>query len=104
MSYQNLNVAEFEQMMAEAEDAVLLDVRTEPELAEGFIPGHQMINFMAPDFAEQVSKLDPAKSYFIYCRSGGRSGQACMMMASLGFSKLFNLAGGIQAWNAAHPA
>ncbi|HCQ29697.1 MAG TPA: rhodanese-like domain-containing protein, partial [Flavobacteriales bacterium] len=38
-------------------------------------------------------------SYYVYCRSGGRSASACGAMASIGFPKLYNLAGGIMSWS-----
>ena len=100
MNYQNIDVQEFAQKM-EQPDHVILDVRSPQELSDGSIPGYTQINFFEADFKEQVSKLDPSKSYLIYCRSGNRSGKACGLMASMGFSKLYNLKGGIGAWNAA---
>ncbi len=99
MNFQEINVAEFKEKM-KADDAVILDVRTEAELVEGEIPGHQMINFMSADFAQKITELDKDRTYLIYCRSGNRSGRACEMMAGMGFTKLYNLVGGIHAWNA----
>ena len=99
MSYENISVQEFKQKIAEIPEAVILDVRTEQEYNEGQIPNHTLINFMGSDFAEQVGKLDKDKTYLLYCRSGGRSERACQMMQNMGFSKLYNLLGGIQAWN-----
>ncbi len=100
MSFTNLSVEEFKSKMS-ASDMVILDVRTLPELTEGEIPGHQMINYNSPDFAEKVNKLDKSRSYLVYCRSGRRSADACNIMADLGFSSLYNLEGGINAWNIA---
>jgi rhodanese-related sulfurtransferase len=34
----------------------------------------------------------------IYCRSGNRSGQACMMLETMGFTNVINLTGGMLAW------
>jgi rhodanese-related sulfurtransferase len=48
---------------------------------------------------EKVSELDKTKEFLVYCRSGGRSGMACGLMAKNGFDKLNNLKGGIMAWN-----
>ena len=79
---------------------VILDVRSPQELAEGSIPGHIMINMFDPSFQEEIQKLDKTKTYLIYCRSGNRSGQTCAMMSQMGFGELYNLAGGIGAWNA----
>jgi len=101
MNYQNIDVQKFEELM-KTEDAVVLDVRSPGELAEGSIPCHIMINFFEPGFKDKIAQLNKSKTYLVYCRSGNRSGQACALMASLGFEKLYNLVGGIGAWNAAH--
>lgn len=99
MNYKNINAEEFAELM-EKKSHVVLDVRSPGELAEGSVSGHTMINFFEPDFKEMVAKLDKSKSYLVYCRSGNRSGQACTIMADMGFSDLYNLQGGIVAWNA----
>ena len=53
-------------------------------------------------FMSQVAALDKAKPYFIYCRSGARSGQACALMSNQGF-EVYNLAGGIMGWSGQNP-
>ena len=45
-----------------------------------------------------MSELDVSKSYYIYCRSGNRSNQACAVMQQLGFEKTYNLLGGFNEW------
>jgi phage shock protein E len=52
-------------------------------------------------FAKSVSSLSKAKSYAIYCHSGNRSKAAMTAMRQAGFSHLFDLAGGISAWQSA---
>ena len=101
MSFQNISPAKFKEL-SESADNIVLDVRSEQEYAEGQIPGHRLINFFDADFKEQLeAKLDKSKNYLVYCRSGNRSGKTCHLMESLGFTgKLYNLEGGIQAWNA----
>lgn len=96
--YQNIGAREFQELMKN-KDAMVLDVRTPAEKADGVIPGYQMINMLAPDFESQIRKLDKSKTYLVYCRSGSRSGQACNIMADMGFEHLYNLIGGISAWN-----
>lgn len=98
MNYQNIDAAQFEELMKQ-EDTVVLDVRSPQELADGSISGYTMINFFDSDFASSVQQLDKSKTYLVYCRSGNRSGQACAMMSDMGFKNLYNLKGGIGAWN-----
>lgn len=76
---------------AESKQVVVLDVRTIGEFSEGHVNGALNIDFYAPDFKAQVSKLDKSKTYKVYCRSGNRSGQSVNIMKELGFSKVENL-------------
>lgn len=96
--WQNIGVAEFKQKMQE-DNVVLLDVRTPGETAQGKIQGAQEMDFYGADFRAGLEKLDKSKTYLVYCRSGNRSGQACQMMAQMGFSNLYNLDGGWLAWS-----
>ena len=79
-------------------DLVVLDVRTPEEFSEAHLEGATMVDFYAPDFADQLAALDPEVPYLVYCRSGSRSGQATQMMKELGFSDVANVDGGIVAW------
>jgi len=96
--YENVGAAQFDELMRE-KNSVVLDVRTPEELNDGAVPGHKMINFFDPSFQQKVAKLDKSKTYLVYCRSGNRSGNACKAMGDMGFEKLYNLEGGISAWN-----
>ena len=84
-----------------APGAVLLDVRTPAEFAEGHIDGAINIDFESAGFADAVGALDRDVPYAIYCRSGNRSGQAEAVMAGMGFTSMTDLTGGIGAWTAA---
>ncbi len=97
MSYENIGPEEFEKLMNEGHQVI--DVRPEEELVEGEIEGHTTINFFDPSFKDEVDKLDRDKTYLLHCRSGNRSGKACQIMGQMGFDRLYNLDGGIQAWN-----
>jgi phage shock protein E len=79
---------------------VVLDVRTPEEVAEGAIPGAVNYNFNGPDFKEHLSALDRSKPYFVYCRSGKRSGKTIEMMKTMGFKKLYELPAGFPAYAA----
>ena len=84
----------------EDKDAVILDVRTEDEWEEGIIPGAKMINiYEGQGFIYKIYELDKTKNYYVYCKSCGRSGQACNIMNQLGFENAFNLVGGFSQWN-----
>jgi rhodanese-related sulfurtransferase len=72
------------------EGTIIIDVRTPAEYATGHLDGALNIDVQGADFAAQVSQLDPDQPYFIYCRSGNRSGQAISQMANMGFSTMIN--------------
>ena len=81
-------------------NAVLLDVRTPEEWDQGIIPGAIHIDYYkGQGFIDEVSQLDKSKTYFVYCRSGVRSANACSIMNELGFDKANNLLGGISQWS-----
>lgn len=95
--YQDLSFREFQAKLSSAANGVLLDVRTEQEFNTGRIPNAINIDVMSSTFYDELGTLDKTKTYFVYCRSGGRSMQACLSMADLGFT-VFNLVGGISHW------
>jgi rhodanese-related sulfurtransferase len=78
----------------------LLDVRTAAEVAERRIPGAIHLDVMQPDFSVNVLDLDTTKNYYVYCRAGGRSAQACIILEESGFTgRLVNLLGGITQYD-----
>lgn len=93
----NLTGTTFKEQFENTPNAILLDVRTAGEYMSGTIQKALNIDIMQPDFLNEVNKLDKAATYFVFCRSGNRSGQACLIMEQLGFNA-FNLSGGISAW------
>jgi phage shock protein E len=68
-----------------SENTVIIDVRTPAEFASGHLEGAVNIDVQSPDFAAQIMELDPSGEYFVYCRSGNRSGQAIAQMTQMGF-------------------
>ncbi|MBU2061783.1 MAG: rhodanese-like domain-containing protein [Bacteroidetes bacterium] len=82
------------------EKAVILDVRTEDEFNDGIIENAINIDIhKGQGFISEIEALDKDKNYYVYCRSGARSGKACEVMNELGFKNAYNLSGGILAWN-----
>lgn len=96
----NLNAAEFKKKVAEL-GVVVLDVRTPSEFMEGHIENAINIDVEGMTFDGDIAKLDKNATYAVYCRSGRRSGIAVGKMKDAGFKNLFNLANGIQDWQAA---
>ena len=95
----DLTQAEWQEQLQHDSDAVILDVRTYSEIQQGYIPNAIHIDiYRGQEFIDEVMKLDKAKSYYVYCKSGGRSGQACSFMNQAGFEKAYNLTGGIMQW------
>ena len=95
----NLSETEWVKLHDESEESVIIDVRTDDEFSTGYIGGAVNIDFyMGNEFISEIDKLDKSKSYFIYCKSGARSGQTCELMKQKGFKKVYNLEGGILGW------
>jgi rhodanese-related sulfurtransferase len=79
------------------DDLALIDVRETPEFAFNRIDGAQL--HPLSEIYQWVNALDKEREYVVYCHHGMRSMQACMFMRRNGFSRLANLAGGIDAWS-----
>lgn len=94
----DVNVTEFAKLVGEGKGQVL-DVRTPEEWASGTIKGATKMNFFDADFKTQLDKLDKNKPVYVYCKSGGRSGKATKQMKKMGFTAVYNLVGGIGAWD-----
>jgi rhodanese-related sulfurtransferase len=90
--------AEFKTQFSARPEAVLIDVRRPEEFADGIIRGASNIDFTAPTFTEKISSLDRSKPYFVYCKSGKRSGDAVSQMKRMGFKNLYTLDGGLKNW------
>ena len=76
--------------------AFLLDVRTAAEFNEQHLPNAVLIDIKQASFVEDIAELDPLLNYYVYCRIGIRSANACMLMRRMGL-KTYNLRGGIEA-------
>jgi rhodanese-related sulfurtransferase len=99
-THKDVDAAEFERL-AKQPDTVILDVRTPGEYAAGHVKDAKLINWNDKTFGEQIAKLDKGKTYLVYCAVGGRSAKACSKLDGLGVAKVYNLAGGIKAWETA---
>lgn len=96
----DLDNQQWREELAKATEAIILDVRTEAEVEEGYIPNAKHLDIMnASAFMDGANALDKDKNYFVYCRAGSRSVQACMIMESIGFKNTYNLMGGFSQWD-----
>lgn len=96
----NLTQEDWWSKLQEDENAVILDVRTEDEWNDGIIPNAINIDiYKGQGFIYKVEELDKSKNYYVYCKAGGRSAQACNIMNQMGFETTYNLMGGFSEWD-----
>ena len=101
--FKNIGVDQFDKLRQQT-NAVVLDVRTPKEFTAGHIPGAVNIDWNAADFASKAGTLDKSKTYLVHCAVGGRSAKASDKMTALQFTNVYNLEGGMKAWeNAGKP-
>ena len=79
----------------------LLDVRTTEEYEVGHLRDSQNICVTDSDFKEKAAKLDKNKPVYVYCKKGGRSAKAAKILTEMGFKEIYDLDGGITAWDEA---
>ncbi len=95
----DLSQNEWANQLEQDNNAVIIDVRTPEEWSEGIIPNALQINiYEGQGFIYKLDELDKTKNYYVYCKAGGRSLQACSIMNQLGFEHTFNLQGGFMQW------
>ena len=85
--------------LLEAEDAILLDVRTQEEYDQGHLPGAVCLpveTLMDGDLS--VLLPDKQAPLVLYCRTGARSADAAQVLSELGYTDITDLAGGLLAW------
>jgi|694.fasta_scaffold03165_19 phage shock protein E len=78
-------------------EALLVDVRTPGEYASGHLEGSLNVDWTASGHEAEFAKLPKDRPLLLYCRSGGRSGQAMEYLRSKGY-QVQHLDGGIGAW------
>jgi rhodanese-related sulfurtransferase len=93
-----IGVAELNQKLKNGEKLHLVDVRETFEHDEFNIGG--ILLPLGEIRMGDTEKIDHLKDeeVFLYCRSGNRSGQAALILETMGFSNLTNVVGGMLAW------
>ncbi|MDP2386410.1 MAG: thioredoxin domain-containing protein [Bacteroidota bacterium] len=97
----SIGIDEFEKLLS-AEAVQLIDVRTPEEFEPAHIKNATNININDDGFETQVSSLNKNAPVLVYCLSGGRSAGAAQKLEEMGFTKIYNMEGGIMAWDAAN--
>jgi rhodanese-related sulfurtransferase len=97
-----VTVSEFEQLLKNNPEKIILDVRTPGEFTQGHLSNALNIDYTSADFKTKVAGLDKTKPVFVYCATGIRSTSAAKTLSQLGFENIYNLSGGIQAWTRAN--
>ena len=82
-------------------EPLLLDVRepAEWQVASVRANGAELLQMPMQSIPPRLHELDPARPVAVLCHHGGRSMQVAMFLAQRGFSRVANIAGGIDAWS-----
>jgi len=91
-----ITVHELEPLLDES--LLLIDVRTDLEFDQGYIPGAVNINLYSKSFEQQVNDYDRNRPVYVYCRTGHRSITAAEKLISMGFREVYSLEGGMMRW------
>lgn len=85
-------------LLINRENAIIIDVREVQEFAAGHLPAAR--NIPAGKLQDSLADLESCKNkpVIVTCASGMRAGRACGELKKHGFSRLYNLAGGVDAW------
>jgi rhodanese-related sulfurtransferase len=99
-----LGPEEFEKNLGRESERILLDVRTPGEFGQRHLAGALNIDINGSDFQSRIENLDRSQSVYVYCLRGGRSAAAAQILTDIGFSKVYEMQGGISRWIAEnHP-
>ena len=88
---------EFADRRARGDDLVLIDVREPHEWEIAHIPGARLIPLAT--LGDAIPTLDPAREMVVHCKGGSRSARAVRQLQDAGFTRVWNLAGGIGRWS-----
>jgi rhodanese-related sulfurtransferase len=95
---EKVNAASFKEKVA-AGGVQLVDIRTKREFVSGHINGSINYDYYQRNtFMNKMNKLDKSKPVYIYCLTGSRSRSASQKLKNAGFTKVYDLSGGIRRW------
>lgn len=83
--------------ITQLEEFIVLDTRSTKEYQVSHLSGAKLVNYKAPDW-EQLEQLDKNQAILVYCSVGYRSERIGEVLLERGFTKVYNLYGGIFEW------
>ena len=98
--FKEISAADFEKRRSKGK-APVLDVRTAQEFAKGHVTGAINMDIHSPDFAAKAAQFDKRKPILVNCHVGSRGAIAAAELSRMGFKNVFNLDGGLAAWEKA---
>ena len=98
--YTKLTPQETKELIDNEKNLIIIDTRTEMEYTyEGKLENAVLIDFLKPRlFKKEIQKYDRDKKYLVYCAVGRVSEPACEVMAEMGFKNIYEMTGGLKAW------
>lgn len=94
--FSDMSAADAEKFIAQAQDAVVIDVRTPSEYQSGHIPGAKLIPL--DEIETRYSEIPKAETILVVCQGGTRSAAACEILSEKGFVNLVNISDGTASW------
>ncbi len=100
-THENVSVSQVHQWIKAKKVMTLLDVREVSEVTAGHIAGAVNMPWNSGVLQKDFAKLPKDKPLVIYCRSGARSNASATFLEGKGFKPLYDMLGGMLAWQAA---
>jgi rhodanese-related sulfurtransferase len=86
------------QQISEIEDVQLIDASTSEEFKEDQKENFQNIDYLSPNFDQEIENLDKSKPVLVYCKSKSLSNKCVTKMKEKGFVKVYDLDSDIAKW------
>jgi rhodanese-related sulfurtransferase len=96
MMIKEIEATELQTRLGEGADFMLLDIRSDGELAQGVLPKAEHLPMHLIPL--RINELPKDREVILYCHSGARSYHACAYLAQQGYENVINLRGGILGW------
>ncbi|HLB33687.1 MAG TPA: rhodanese-like domain-containing protein [Chthoniobacterales bacterium] len=91
-----ITIEELQLRLQQGGNNMLIDVREPSEHELSSIPGSHLIPL--GELPSRLEELQGANEIYLHCRSGGRSAKALLFLQEMGFKNVYNVEGGILAW------